>query len=135
MSLHDARVDGPPPSRRLQGRNTRAARVGWKPEGTGAQPKAPVHSIGHYIREASGFQSPSSPFSLITVDYWGRLQMVTFVACTLGDDTAILVNMDQVRTLVRDKRTGMTQVNFDLDHVIAVKEDPTDIQERIAAMR
>jgi hypothetical protein len=122
MSLHDARVDGPPPSRRLQGRNTRAARVGWKPEGTGAQPKAP-------------FQSPSSPFSLITVDYWGRLQMVTFVACTLGDDTAILVNMDQVRTLVRDKRTGMTQVNFDLDHVIAVKEDPTDIQERIAAMR
>jgi hypothetical protein len=53
----------------------------------------------------------------------------------LGDDTAILVNMDQVRTLVRDKRTGMTQVNFDLDHVIAVKENPTDIQERIAAMR
>ena len=72
---------------------------------------------------------------LITVDYLGRLQMVTFVACTLGDDTAILVNMDQVRTLVRDNRTGMTQVNFNLDHVIAVKENTTAIQERIAAMR
>jgi hypothetical protein len=69
------------------------------------------------------------------VDYWARLQRVTSVACTLGDDTAILVNMDQVRTLVRDKRTGMTQINFDLDHMIAVKENPTDIQERIAAMR